>query len=181
MFVFVNCDHNKALSADSLEPLLIQRCFVSRVSFLIHCQERSRRIRDIKWHDIYCFLFQMINEFFDPKSNFCNIYCFFVNSAFIFWSPWAHPVMNVRFWCVAFIRIYRNVRVLGVNIKNKLIHYEIDLSIRQVFGFFLKYVILSCQRQKQGDHTKHVELFVSKIPPACFPLFYPLSQFILCI
>lgn len=79
----------------------------------------------------------MINEFFDPKSNFCNIYCFFVNSAFIFWSPWAHPVMNVRFWCVAFIRIYRNVRALGVNIKNKLIHYEIDISIRQVFGFFL--------------------------------------------
>lgn len=123
----------------------------------------------------------MINEFFDPKSNFCNIYCFFVNSAFIFWSPWAHPVMNVRFWCVAFIRIYRNVRVLGVNIKNKLIHYEIDLSIRQVFGFFFKYVILSCQRQKQGDHTKHVELFVSKIPPACLPIFYPLSQSILCI
>lgn len=42
-------------------------------------------------------------------------------------------------------------------------------------------MILSCQRQKQGDHTKHVELFVSKIPPACLPLFYTLSQFILCI
>lgn len=110
----------------------------------------------------------MINEFFDPKSNFCNIYCFFVNSAFIFWSPWAHPVMNVRFWCVAFIRIYRNVRALGVNIKNKLIHYEIDLSIRQVFGFFFKYVILSCQRQKQGDHTSYLS---QKYPLPVSPYF----------
>lgn len=76
--------------------------------------------------------------------------------------------MNVRFWCVAFIRIYRNVRVLGVNIKNKLIHYEIDLSIRQVFGFFFKYVILSCQRQKQGDHTSYLS---QKYPLPVSPYF----------
>lgn len=126
------------------QPIVLNRYWSNAISFLGCPDTLSGKISanpfplelDIKWHDIYCFLFQMINEFFDPKSNFCNIYCFFVNSAFIFWSPWAHPVMNVRFWCVAFIRIYRNIRVLGVNIKNKLIHYEIDLSIRQVFGVF---------------------------------------------
>lgn len=120
---------------------------------------------------MYCFLFQMINEFFDPKSNFCNIYCFFVNSAFIFWSPWAHPVMNVRFWCVAFIRIYRNVRALGVNIKNKLIHYEIDISIRQVFGFFLNMWFLVAKDKNKAIILSTWSYLSQKYPLPVSPYF----------
>lgn len=113
----------------------------------------------------------MINEFFDPKSNFCNIYCFFVNSAFIFWSPWAHPVMNVRFWCVAFIRIYRNVRALGVNIKNKLIHYEIDISIRQVFGFFLNMWFLVAKDKNKAIILSTWSYLSQKYPLPVSPYF----------
>lgn len=54
------------------------------------------------------------------------------------------PVMNVTYWCVAFIRIYRIVRVLGVNIINKLIHYVIDIFYQaSILGFFLKWLLVA--------------------------------------
>lgn len=132
----MKCGHVRGLRCLSLlivntaklyRPIVLNRYWsnaVTMMSFLIHCQERSRYVRT--WYKIAyaAFFSNDLFEFFDQKSNFCNIKCsFFVNSAFIFWSLWAHPVMNVSIWCVALIRLYRNVKFLGVNIKkNKLIH-----------------------------------------------------------